>query len=121
MAHDGDHDEEQYDALKRSGRVHRPGQLPPYSLWVAHLPRPPRPLPHWTRKARGKTVGADELGLYREWIENNHWNGHRRISSRVLALHRQAGSMNPRGSGSPATVAVTFAYFLSSSVAFSDT
>ena len=49
----------------------------------------------WTRKARGKTVGlkltADELGLYREWIENNRElerlvKEMRRISSRVLAL-----------------------------------
>ena len=33
------------------------------------------PYHYWTRKARGKTVGLklteDELGLYREWIENN--------------------------------------------------
>ena len=48
-----------------------------------------------TRKARGKTVGLklteDELGLYREWIENNRElerlvEEMRRISSRVLAL-----------------------------------
>ena len=34
---------------------------------------------YWTRKARGKTVGLklteDELGLYREWIENNRERG----------------------------------------------
>ena len=33
------------------------------------------PYHYWTRKARGKTVGLklteDELGLYREWIDNN--------------------------------------------------
>ena len=33
------------------------------------------PYHYWTRKARGKTVGLklteEELGLYREWIENN--------------------------------------------------
>ena len=53
------------------------------------------PYHHWTRKARGKTVGLklteDELGLYREWIENNRElerlvKEMRRISSRVLAL-----------------------------------
>ena len=53
------------------------------------------PYHYWTRKARGKTVGlkltADELGLYREWIENNRElerlvKEMRRISSRVLAL-----------------------------------
>ena len=75
------------------------------------------PYHYWTRKARGKTVGLklteDELGLYREWIENNRElerlvEEMRRISSRVACPHhRQAGSMNPRGSGSPATVAVT--------------
>ena len=50
---------------------------------------------YWTRKARGKTVGLklteEELGLYREWIENNRElerlvTEMRRISSRVLAL-----------------------------------
>ena len=53
------------------------------------------PYHYWTRKARGKTVGLklteDELGLYREWIENNRElerlvEEMRRISSRVLAL-----------------------------------
>ena len=53
------------------------------------------PYHHWTRKARGKTVGLklteDELGLYREWIENNRElerlvKEMRRISSQVLAL-----------------------------------
>ena len=53
------------------------------------------PYHYWTRKARGKTVGLklteDELGLYREWIENNRElerlvKQMRRISSRVLAL-----------------------------------
>ena len=53
------------------------------------------PYHYWTRKARGKTVGLklteDELGLYREWIENNRElerlvKEMRRISSRVLAL-----------------------------------
>ena len=53
------------------------------------------PYHYWTRKARGKTVGlkltADELGLYREWIENNRElerlvKEMRRVSSRVLAL-----------------------------------
>ena len=53
------------------------------------------PYQYWTRKARGKTVGLklteDELGLYREWIENNRElerlvEEMRRISSRVLAL-----------------------------------
>ena len=50
---------------------------------------------HWTRKARGKTVGLklteDELVLYREWIANNRElerivREMRRISSRALAL-----------------------------------
>ena len=50
---------------------------------------------YWTRKARGKAVGLKltegELGLYREWIENNRElerlvKEMRRISSRVLAL-----------------------------------
>ena len=93
-------------------------------MWEARLSLPQRPggasrpfYHYWTRKARGKTVGLklteDELGLYREWIENNRElerlvKEMRRSSSRVLALnHRQAGSMNPRVSGSPATVAVT--------------
>ena len=53
------------------------------------------PYHYWTRKARGKTVGLklteDELGLYREWIDNNRElerlvKETRRISSRVLAL-----------------------------------
>ena len=53
------------------------------------------PYHYCTRKARGKTVGlkltADELGLYREWIENNRElerlvKEMRRSSSRVLAL-----------------------------------
>ena len=53
------------------------------------------PYHYWTRKARGKTVGLklteDELGLYREWIENNRElerlvKEMRRVSSRVLAL-----------------------------------
>ena len=53
------------------------------------------PYHYWTRKARGKTVGLklteDELGLYREWIENNRElerlvEEMRRISSCVLAL-----------------------------------
>ena len=53
------------------------------------------PYHYWTRKARGKTVGLklteDELGLYREWIQNNRElerlvKEMRRISSRVLAL-----------------------------------
>ena len=71
-----------------------------------------------TRKARGKTVGLklteDELGLYREWIENNReldTGSWRKCDQHLFACacphHRQAGSMNPRGSGSPATVAVT--------------
>ena len=93
-------------------------------MWEARLSLPQRPggasrpfYHYWTRKARGKTVGLklteDELGLYREWIENNRElerlvKEMRRSSSRVLAPHhRQAGSMNPRVSGSPATVAVT--------------
>ena len=60
-----------------------------------------------TRKARGKTVGwkltEGELGLYREWIENNRElerlvKEMRRISSRVLALitGRQAPYEPPR-------------------------
>ena len=53
------------------------------------------PYHYWTRKARGKTVGLkltdEELGLYREWIENNRElerlvKKMRNISSRVLAL-----------------------------------
>ena len=53
------------------------------------------PYHYWTRKARGKTVGLkltdDELGLYREWIEDNRElerlvKEMRRVSSRVLAL-----------------------------------
>ena len=53
------------------------------------------PYHYWTRKARGKTVGLkltdEELGLYREWIENNRElerlvKEMRRVSSRVLAL-----------------------------------
>ena len=53
------------------------------------------PYHYWTRKARGKTVGLkltdEELGLYREWTENNREleplvTEMRRISSRVLAL-----------------------------------
>ena len=53
------------------------------------------PYHYWTRKARGKTVGLklteDELGLYREWIENNRElerlvKEMRRVSSRLLAL-----------------------------------
>ena len=51
-------------------------------MWEARLSLPQRPggasrpfYHYWTRKARGKTVGLklteDELGLYREWIENN--------------------------------------------------
>ena len=53
------------------------------------------PYHYCTRKARGKTVGLklteDELGLYREWIENNRElerlvKEMRRSSSRVLAL-----------------------------------
>ena len=70
------------------------------------------PYHYWTRKARGKTVGLklteDELGLYREWIENNRElerlvEEMRRISSRVLALITGRQAPNPRGSGSPAT------------------
>ena len=75
------------------------------------------PYHHWTRKARGKTVGLklteDELGLYRDWIENNR-ELERLVKGNAPHLfagacphHRQAGSMNPRVSGSPATVAVT--------------
>ena len=57
--------------------------------------RPSWPYHHWTRKARGKTVGLklteDELVLYREWIANNRElerivREMRRISSRALAL-----------------------------------
>ena len=75
---------------------------PPDSVWEARLSLPQRPggasrpfYHYWTRKARGKTVGLklteDELGLYREWIENNRElerlvKEMRRSSSRVLAL-----------------------------------
>ena len=65
-------------------------------LSLPHRPGgPSRPVHYWTRKARGKTVGLklteDELGLYREWIDNNRElerlvKEMRRISSRVLAL-----------------------------------
>ncbi len=50
---------------------------------------------YWTRKSRGKTVGlmltADELPLYREWIENNRnlervLREMRTVSTRALAL-----------------------------------
>ena len=53
------------------------------------------PYHYWTRKSRGKTVGlkltADELPLYREWIENNRnlervLREMRTVSTRALAL-----------------------------------
>ena len=71
-------------------------------MWEARLSLPQRPggasrpfYHYWTRKARGKTGGLklteDELGLYREWIENNRElerlvKEMRRSSSRVLAV-----------------------------------
>ena len=93
-------------------------------MWEARLSLPQRPggasrpfYHYWTRKARGKTVGLklaeDELGLYREWIENNRELERLRegnapqLFACACPHHRQAGSMNPRVSGSPATVAVT--------------
>jgi len=53
------------------------------------------PYHYWTRKQRGKTVGLnltqEELGIYREWIENNRrleriLREMRAISARALAL-----------------------------------
>ena len=61
------------------------------------------PYHYWTRKARGKTVGLklteDELGLYREWIENTtvNWNGSWRkcaASLRVCLPSSQAGRLH---------------------------
>ena len=66
------------------------GQLADRRVRIPH-----GPYHYWTRKARGKTVGLkltdEELGLYREWIENNRElerlvKEMRRVSSRVLAL-----------------------------------
>ncbi len=54
------------------------------------------PYHYWTRKLQQKTVAVliteDELGLYREWIDNNRAleravREMRKISARALALH----------------------------------
>ena len=57
------------------------------------------PYHHWTRKARGKTVGLklteDELVLYREWIANNRELERivREMLARACPHNREGSSM----------------------------
>ena len=108
-----------------NARIHRPGLRlhPPDNVWEARLSLPQRPrrrvtaLPPLDAQGARKTVGLklteDELGLYREWIEKQPGTRTARegnaphLFAGACPHHRQAGSMNPRVSGSPATVAVT--------------
>ena len=76
----------------------------PYHYWTRKAPRKNRRLEAHRRRTRPLPGVGSRTTV--------NWNGcveeMRRISSRVLALITgRAGSMNPRGSGSPATVAVT--------------